>query len=340
VKLRASWVALSLLAAAQPVPAQVLTPSQYRSELIALERSLRLGESEEAGRKARGLLAAQVDFDGEILPTDATVLQPIAREPAQSQERIPRVLVLIQALEQAAPQAREPTPVDRALLERLRARQQGAAARGGTVGTPAPLSLSTRLESVLESIGRGLVRFFNWLAEWLGKLRPKPAERGSRLASGPLTAVLVAVVVAVFGLIAYRALRRRDLAPPMVASEPVGESARDADPISREATEWERYALELARAGRRREAVRAWYHAILVTLFRRGILHYKQGRTNWEYVSRLDPQAAWRPAFIEMTRHFDREWYGRHSAAADALRDYVGNARAVLGALREAGEKP
>ena len=63
-------------------------------------------------------------------------------------------------------------------------------------------------------------------------------------------------------------------------------SQRDADPLSREQDEWEKYAAELAAAGRLREAIRAWYHAVLVGLFRAGLLHHHKGRTNWEYVRR------------------------------------------------------
>ena len=84
-----------------------------------------------------------------------------------------------------------------------------------------------------------------------------------------------------------------------------------------------------------REAIRAWYHAVLVTLYRAGILHYRKGITNWEYVSALSPAHEWRPFFVSMTRLFDREWYGRHETTNDVLDSCAADARAIMGAIRE-----
>src|SRR5262249_37872426 len=83
-----------------------------------------------------------------------------------------------------------------------------------------------------------------------------------------------------------------------------------------------------------REAIRAWYHAVLVTLFRAGTLHYHRGRTNWEYVSRVAPEAAWRPLFADVTRVFDREWYGRDASSAESLHDCMLGARQIVRPVR------
>ena len=87
---------------------------------------------------------------------------------------------------------------------------------------------------------------------------------------------LVAAIALVLTVAAVRSMRRRDAAEERGEA---GEAApeRDEDPLSREAAEWERYAGELAAAGRRREAIRAWYHAVLVALFRAGRLHHQRG---------------------------------------------------------------
>ena len=76
----------------------------------------------------------------------------------------------------------------------------------------------------------------------------------------------------------------------------------------------------------------------LVCLFQRGLLHYQKGRTNWEYASRLPPETAWRPTFLDLTRLFDREWYGRPSSDAEAVRECSRSAREILGAVRGAEE--
>jgi hypothetical protein len=119
-------------------------------------------------------------------------------------------------------------------------------------------------------------------------------------------------------------------------SVPFG-SKRDEDPLSRGAMEWERYAIQLAAAGRFREAIRAWYHAVLVTCYAAGVLHFRKGRTNWEYVATLAPSLPWRPEMIRLTRRFEREWYGSDESTLGALDDCGASARAILESVRERG---
>ena len=135
-----------------------------------------------------------------------------------------------------------------------------------------------------------------------------------------MTALVIALaaVLAVLGLLALRR-RGAPAAFPAPAAAPAP-PARDDDPLSRRAGEWEVYARELAAAGRCREAVRAWYHAVLVALYQQGALHHRKGRTNWEYVAAVPPEAAWRPAFAALTRRFEREWYGSDRSSARGAR--------------------
>ena len=74
---------------------------------------------------------------------------------------------------------------------------------------------------------------------------------------------------------------------------------------------------------------------MLVALFRAGLLHHHKGRTNWEYVARLSPDTAWRPELIELTRRFDREWYGRERSSPEALRECASDARSILTQVRQ-----
>jgi len=143
------------------------------------------------------------------------------------------------------------------------------------------------------------------------------------------------VIVIVIALLAFEVIRRskRSDGSTVATSEPVG-SKRDEDPLSRGATEWERYAAQLAAAGRYREAIRAWYHAVLVTCYSAGVLHFRKGRTNWEHAARLGPDAPYRPAFLDITRRFDREWYGRDESSREALDDCADLARTILESVR------
>ena len=130
----------------------------------------------------------------------------------------------------------------------------------------------------------------------------------------------------------YQVRRAPELSRPQ--SGRAGPTTRDADPRSRSGGEWERYAQELAAQGRLREALRAWFHAVLATLYQHGLLHYRRDRTNWEYARAIAPDAAWRPQFIGLTEGFERHWYGAASTDDQALESYAGHAQNLLGQLQ------
>jgi hypothetical protein len=146
---------------------------------------------------------------------------------------------------------------------------------------------------------------------------------------------LVALILIVLGVLAFEVIRRSRNAGPQTVEEsaPLG-SSRDDDPLSRGANEWERYATQLAAAGRLREAIRAWYHAVLVTLYRANVLHFRKGRTNWEYVAALGPEIAWRPQIIRLTQKFEEQWYGSDQSSVEALDECSAAARHILEAVR------
>jgi len=96
---------------------------------------------------------------------------------------------------------------------------------------------------------------------------------------------------------------------------------------------WEERARELASEGRAREAIRAWYHAVLVRCASQGILHHRPGRTNWEYAHALSPSLPWRGRFEDLTFRFDQEWYGRAESTGEALAVFADGAAEILRAL-------
>jgi hypothetical protein len=341
----ALWIALSGAAPARaqtepPAVAEaaggVLTLDEYRAALAGLAADIDQGEWERARSSAEALRGAQVATEAGPFEADPTVVEAVvdardATAAARARLRIDRLLPTLGA---AAGSSDAP---DAALLERL-AREQAARrpTAGGdvdvAVNVPAP-SLPQRLSRWLDRAMEAFVDFVLRLWRWLTRFGPRPAREGESSFTGPVVALLVGVIVAVLAAFTIQSLRRRG--EPEERGEAGEASSRaDENPLSREAGEWERYAAELAAAGRLREAIRAWYHAVLVTLFRAGRLHHQQGRTNWEYVSQVGPEARWRPAFIELTQAFEREWYGRSQSAAEALRACAGTARDVLRAVR------
>lgn len=328
---------LVLLPAA--LSAEDLPVAVYRERLAAIDARLRGGDWVGARTGAHDLLDDRIAYGGETLEPDLSILRPLADAPSADAARAaaPRLARLVEELAAATPAA--PPPSDPAVLEEVRARQAVA-------DLPQGGQLPKQRTNLLDAIGEILEPFARWMRDawesfldWLADLFPdeerKPVFLGMSLATVvTIVVILFAVLAAWLGWRAFRNRRRRG-APALAESAPAPPAADD-DPLSRGASEWERYAAELAAAGRFREAIRAWYHAVLVNLFRRGALHYRKGRTNWEYVAALAPGHAWRPGFIELTRHFEREWYGRDASESEALREAEDRARALLASLREA----
>lgn len=342
---RALVVALALagLVSAEEAPSAVggsrLSVEAYTralEEILPLLESARL---EEARETARELRRADVEFAGELVGTDPTALDGVvnARTGAEARARAAQVRRLVGALRAS----RGEGGMDDAHLEVLaRLAPPEDAQKGGTVAPP----LRAKELSVPERVGQAFLAAYEWVVsvvdkilEWLARLRPRRVSGPEQGGATTAAIVVTAVAAAVLAVLAWRTLRRGS-APLAAESDPILASAKDEDPLSREVGEWERHARELAAARRWREAVRAWYHAVLVCLFQRGLLHYQKGRTNWEYASRLAPETAWRPTFLDLTRLFDREWYGRSASDAEAVRECSRRAREILGAVRGSQE--
>lgn len=331
-------LAFLLLPAA--LSAEVLSPSGYRARLEGIQERLRTNDWVGARTAARGLLEDRVAFGNEQVEPDRSVLGPIAdaanAEAARS--TAPALGQLVAALSTPGDAGRAPAP-DPRLLEEIRAREALAELpQGGKLPEVQDGGIFAALAGFLEPIFKAIDEFFEKIWEWLlDLLFSTRAADGSKVGLNLVTVtVLVVILALVLGWVGWRVVRgrRRGAAPAVSGPAPLPPAADD-DPLSREANEWERYARELAAAGRAREAIRAWYHAVLVALYRAGTLHYRKGRTNWEYVSAVPPGTTWRSRFAEMTRHFEREWYGRDRSSAEALRESEEMARTLLSAVRE-----
>jgi hypothetical protein len=337
-------------AAATPGAAETISAADYRGRLLAIQADLGRGDWGAARARARSLEARRIAYGGGELAPDLAVLGPLAAasdRAAAGKAALPlaQLIRALPATSSAAPGSRvppAPAGADPALLERLRASQALAEiAAGGNLPDPRLDSggLLDALRDFLRPAARALARLWNggrdWLERWLRSLFA--GTPGHRAAFGLRSIVLLALLLALAMLwLAVQAARRRQRrgAPGTAAAAPAAATAQDDDPLSRAAGEWETYARELAAAGRYREAIRAWYHAVLVTLYKSGILQFRKGRTNWEYISTVAPSISWRPALVEMTRHFEREWYGRDRSSPEALAASQDLARRLLDSLR------
>jgi hypothetical protein len=287
---------------------------------------------------ARALTGTTIDMPSGPFIADASLLDAIVRNDTDA---MPRLDATLAALRTAQPTSTVQKN-DARLIEQLRKQEEvNDLHRGGEV-TTVPASN----ESFLEVVAQNLQKAWDWLADkferfydWIRKLWPHAAGADDEYAAfGGMPFVVTAVViviVAVLVILTLEVLRRSRprQAEPAAKSTPIA-SKRDEDPLSRGANEWERYAVQLAAAGRVREAIRAWYHAVLVTCYGAGILHFRKGRTNWEYISAIRSDSDWRAQFVDLTRHFEREWYGRDESTPEALDDCSSRARTILDQIR------
>jgi hypothetical protein len=325
--------AAAALLLAQPALA-ALDVAQYRERLAQIEQLLDQGERAAAARVARALLREEVRWQGEALRADATVLEPIA-EGEQEGLRAP-LRALIEALPQKAAEERAPA-VDLRALEALRARQQEQApAKGGSLG-PELKKLSAAelvmewLKTSARWIGDRIEELWKWLKKWWPEAKGHGGGKGTA-GLNALVFVLVGAIVATVIALALRAARDGAPAERQRPSSPAADA--DADPLARSTDEWEQRARALAAEGRAREAIRAWYHALLTSSFRAGLLHHRRGRTNWEYARALAAEVPFRGAFAELTGRFDLEWYGHVESEPQALQAFAAQAQRILADLR------
>ena len=80
------------------------------------------------------------------------------------------------------------------------------------------------------------------------------------------------------------------------------------------------YNKEIAKAETAKNyrlAVRLWYLQTLRDLAEKGLIEYRHGRTNSDYVLQLQENASYRD-FFRLTRNFEYTWYGQFDLSAEA----------------------
>jgi hypothetical protein len=308
--------------------ALVLQLPEYRERLAAIDARLQRGETAQAAKAAGELLDAKVMVNGQELSADRWALLPLSRgEPHRA-----RLRALMEGLNDAPETGSR--GLQSKLLEEIRQQQELALPQGGELTAP---DLSQK--SLVERLRDWFKRALQWLADRVGdfldwlfhkdevKTGKADAAKGSVVWALGGAVVLILILVLALALASLRGGR----APAPVRS--LENHSLDDDPLSRTVAGWETRARELATEGRAREAIRAWYHALLVRCYAAGLLHYQRGRTNWEYARALGHQVTWRGQFEELTRQFDVEWYGREASTAEALGAFADGAGEILRAL-------
>jgi hypothetical protein len=308
---------------------------QYIARLQNLHTSIATNQLAAAKAEAEDLKGSDILSPRGNFHADDSLLSAVAQAGTADRVLLTRIELTIAEL-RAAADAAGMAP-DAKLLQQVAAEQEvPELARGGEVAAPVVPEVPM-IERVVRSIGRmfvwiweKIVQLFEWLEGFL------PARDESGTTSGLRWMVIAVVALIVLGIIflAVEVVRRARRGDPetLTSSAPL-RSTRDDDPLSRGATEWERYAAQLAADGRYREAIRAWYHAVLVTCYGTGVLHFRKGRTNWEYIASLPASTPWRSELMRLTQRFEQEWYGADQSSEDAFDDCSTRAKLILDAL-------
>jgi len=334
--MRRLLVAFALVAFA--VSATAMTLDEYIAALQNIETLARAQRYVDARTAAIALHGQAIESPGEFHADDTIVHafdRPNRVDPKVT-TRLATTIAELRAARSGSPVSQPDLKLDVKLIEDIEKQQHAALPRaGGDTGTNA----SDRILSVGTAIGKAwewavdkLGDFFEWLGGFWPETKADEKETTHNIRG--IVIGLAIVIAALIAALAWNAVRRgRRATPELLTSAAPAMSARDEDPLSRASNEWEKYAAQLAAAARYREAIRAWYHAVLVTLYSASILHFRKGRTNWEYVSALSPSLSWRRQFIELTRRFESEWYGATESNPEALDDCGRSARAILSAV-------
>jgi Domain of unknown function (DUF4129) len=329
--------ALLIILAAFPLHAATLTLDEYTATLTRIRNLIAAGDLNTARAEATTLAGDDVVSPNGRFKPDSTLIAEVNKAKPRDLHVETRIDATIAAIRAATPS--KSAAADQPLLLRLQREQtvpelrRGGAVRGVQPNTPLLQRMAKAITAAADWIGEKVGKFIDWLSRFWPKADPKkkPATAAMRWTVG----TLVGLIVLILAILAFEVIRRsRKRVRDAVEESVPFTSTRDDDPLSRGANEWERYAAQLAAAGRLREAIRAWFHAVLVTLYGANILHYRKGRTNWEYVAAVGPEHAWRSRFIELTRRFEHEWYGSDDSSSEALAECSDAARHVLAAVR------
>jgi LPXTG-motif cell wall-anchored protein len=195
------------------------------------------------------------------------------------------------------------------------------------------------LKSIFHAIGKAIDSFFDWLRS-LFQIAGDP-KAGALPKTGLHWSlyVLIALVLAAAGWIAWR--RRWFVrAKPKPAAQVREAVALDAEELTADRLPedgWLDLAARMMQEENYRFALRAYYLASLAYLGRSQFLTIDSGKTNREYELELRRRAR---GFDEARRHFsanvlafERAWYGQHDVSFDAATEFQRRIESMKSAL-------
>ncbi|MBN9683799.1 MULTISPECIES: DUF4129 domain-containing protein [unclassified Corallococcus] len=226
---------------------------------------------------------------------------------------------------QARADARAATDRARAILARPEFQERPEKAPGEPKEEEVPPPESSWWRRFIDKLGE-------WLRDFFKRNNPRPQSRETALpvsggaAANVLVVMLVALTLAVLGVVLVSVLRRKrgDSGPALEVST-VDAAALAGNPdhaLSRPPEGWAHLADALAAKGEYREAVRNLYLALLSRLHRDGAIHYDETLSNWDYLRAFRGRPEVKAPFRELTRRFDFAWYGNVPVSADGYTEF------------------
>ncbi len=183
---------------------------------------------------------------------------------------------------------------------------------------------------IIDQLAKGfnaVVKWIDQIIDWLLALLPTGERQQAASDTDWVSSVRVAVVILLIGLIGvmayilWRSWSRRQTAQAEIQAMPV-ESALDLEdedttaadlPVNR----WLDLALELARKGSLRLAMRAFYLGTLAALAEHGLITIEKFKSNREYEIELQRRAHQKEKlltdFSRSREVFERVWYGMYA---------------------------
>jgi hypothetical protein len=193
---------------------------------------------------------------------------------------------------------------------------------------------------IIDKLGKGLKAVINWidkLINWLIDLLPSADHRTSSTDENWIASVRVAVIVLLIGLlctlvyILWRSWRHRQTARAEIAATAV-ESTPDLEDESTIADDlpvnrWLELARELTEKGSLRQAIRAFYLAILADLAAHELITIEKFKSNREYEIELRRRAHQKEGLLKVFSKsrdvFERVWYGMYKISRPDLDHYA-----------------
>lgn len=319
-----SRVLLALLLAALAQAGEALAPQAWFARLAEIDRLLAAGDgtaAQAAADQLGGRSVAWPDGPGTADPGLGAAIR--AGETARARQ------LLANLRRDGGQPGAEAAVLDRQRLAGLESeRRSRVLAAGGEIGGLPDIDVDE--VPWLQRMRERLAGWIESIADWFRRLFSGRSDAGGGMGGAIWAWIAAGVAIALLAAVAIAAMRRRD---PPVAARPAAALSGADEALAMAAEAWFGEAARLHAAGDQRAAVRACYLGLLAAAWERGLLHHRTGWTNWDYVRSLPRGWAGATVFGDLTRRFDRVWYGGHPDPEGA-EGYVAAARGLAAIMR------